>query len=79
MRRLVRHVVGWGFLVLGVAGLALPVLQGWLFLSIGAFLLAPDVPLFARLLNRVESRFPAVRDTLDRLRRVLGREGTSSD
>jgi len=31
----VRPVVGWGFILLGIAGLFLPVLQGILFLAIG--------------------------------------------
>jgi uncharacterized membrane protein YbaN (DUF454 family) len=74
MRHLIRHLAGWGFLALGVAGLFLPVLQGWLFLAIGALLLAPDVPLFARIVCWVEGRHPSVRDALARLRRRLGHD-----
>jgi uncharacterized protein len=59
-------------LLLGVVGLVLPILQGWLFIGIGALLLAPDVPVFARLLSWVEERFPAVRGPLQRVRRRLG-------
>ncbi|MGE5236285.1 MAG: hypothetical protein ACM3O7_08065 [Acidobacteriota bacterium] len=68
MRHVLRHVVGWSFLALGLAGLVLPVLQGWLFIAIGAVLLAPDVPLFARLVCWIETRFPAVRTALARIR-----------
>ncbi|MBZ5590396.1 MAG: hypothetical protein LAO05_17740 [Acidobacteriia bacterium] len=75
IRRVARHVLGWGFLVLGVAGLVLPILQGWLFIAIGALLLSPDVPLFGRLLRWVEEHFPLLRPHLHRARRrVSGSE-----
>ena len=68
----VRHVLGWSLLVLGIAGLVLPVLQGWLFIALAALLLAPDVPLFARLLGWIEGRFPALRHPIQRLRARFG-------
>jgi uncharacterized protein len=67
-----RHVLGWLSLLVGLAGLVLPVLQGWLFIAIGALLLAPDVPIFARLVAWVEQRFPSVRGALRRWRKRLG-------
>jgi len=71
--RVVRHVLGWGLLLLGIAGLVLPVLQGWLFIALAALLLAPDVPIFARLLNWIENRFPALRHPIRRVRARIGR------
>ena len=68
-----RHILGWGALLLGIAGLFLPILQGWLFIGIGALLLAPEVPLFARLVCWVEDRFPRLKEALGRLRARLGR------
>ena len=68
MRGVIRHVAGWGFLLLGLAGLVLPVLQGWLFIAIGALLLAPDVPIFARLICWIEDRFPRLRHVVLRFR-----------
>ncbi len=70
--RVVRHVMGWGMLALGVAGLVLPVLQGWLFIAIGALILARDMPFFARLLDRIERRFPLLRHPIARARAWLG-------
>lgn len=67
-RRAGRLVLGVLFLLLGIAGLALPVLQGVLFLFIGVLLLAPDVPLFRRLLRHLEARFPALARRLRRTR-----------
>jgi hypothetical protein len=72
MRAVIRHVLGWGSLLLGVAGLFLPGLQGLLLIATGAILLAPDVPIFARLVDWIEDRFPALRSGLQRLRERLG-------
>lgn len=57
-KAIVRHVTGILFIVLGVVGLVLPILQGILFLAIGTLLLAPEIPFFHRLFQRVERRFP---------------------
>ena len=80
-RRVLRHAFGWGLLVLGVAGLVLPVLQGWLFIALGALLLAPDMPFFSRLLDRIERRIPALHKPIARMRDRFGlrsrNEGTS--
>ncbi len=48
----VRLAVGSGLVVLGVLGLFLPVLQGVLFLAAGSALLATDVPMVQRWLDR---------------------------
>jgi hypothetical protein len=66
MLRLIRIGVGLVLLILGIAGLVLPLLQGWLFLAAGSLLLAPDVPLCARVLCAVQSRFPRLRGRLER-------------
>ncbi|HEX7006430.1 MAG TPA: hypothetical protein VF274_04785 [Alphaproteobacteria bacterium] len=53
---------GWAFVVLGVLGLFLPVLQGILFLLIGLFLLSAVSPrirlLRQRLRRRARARYP---------------------
>ena len=72
MRGLIRHVFGWGLVTLGVAGIFLPILQGWLFIALGALLLSPDVPFFARLLAWTERRFPGLKPTIHRVRVRLG-------
>jgi len=71
VRRISRHVLGWGSLAVGVAGLVLPVVQGWFLIALGSLLLSPDVPLFARLLSRIERHLPFLRPHLDRARRRL--------
>ena len=51
-------IAGWVFVVLGIAGLFLPILQGILFLMVGLFLLSKKAPWARRLLNRLRSRYP---------------------
>ena len=60
MPRTFRIVLGTILLVLGVAGLALPLLQGLLFIILGVLLLAKDIPLFARIAGWLRSRFPRI-------------------
>jgi len=74
MKVLIRHLFGWGFLAVGLAGLVLPILQGWLFIALGALLLARDVPIFARSVCWAERRFPRLRGLTEEWRRRLGVE-----
>jgi len=53
-----QNILGWLLLILGVAGLFLPVLQGILFIFLGVVILAPNVPFFHRLLQRLKARYP---------------------
>jgi uncharacterized membrane protein YbaN (DUF454 family) len=58
-RRLIL-AAGWGFILLGIAGLFLPVLQGILFLLIGLVLLSGEYVWAHRLLTKLRVRFPRV-------------------
>jgi hypothetical protein len=55
-------------LFLGLAGLVLPVLQGWLFIGMGVIILSQDVVLFERVERSITIRFPRVGQSLRRLR-----------
>jgi len=55
-----RHIVGWPLLILGIFGLALPFLQGILFIVVALTLLAPEIPLFGRAIEALKKRVPAV-------------------
>lgn len=66
MKRVVKLTLGWIFIVLGVAGLVLPFLQGILFLAIGATLLAQESPWAHEQLQKLRRRYPAASATLDR-------------
>ncbi len=56
-KRLLRHVAGWFCIVAGVIMLVTPG-QGLLTLLIGVYLLADEIPLFARIKAWLEQRFP---------------------
>lgn len=58
MQRYLRIALGGMLLLLGVAGLVLPILQGFLLIAAGIMLLARDVPLFARIASQIRERFP---------------------
>ena len=64
-KRIAIYWAGWGFIVLGILGLFLPILQGILFLLIGLSLLSNSSPWAARLLAKVRGRFPKISKTYD--------------
>ena len=70
MKKVYRHVFGWFFVLLGIIGLFLPVLQGILFLFIGALILAPEVPFFRRIIEGLKKRHPHI---FDRAKNLLNR------
>lgn len=60
--------IGWPLMLLGVVGLFVPVLQGLLFIALGAWLLAPHAPAVRRAVVWVRWRYRAWR-----IRRRTGR------
>ena len=60
LKRTLRHFFGWFFIVLGIVGLFLPVLQGILFIIVGVSILTPEIPLFHKVMVRLEARYPEV-------------------
>jgi uncharacterized membrane protein YbaN (DUF454 family) len=57
-KRIVVATIGWLFLLLGIAGLFLPVLQGILFLLVGLVILSKEFRWANTLLTHISSRFP---------------------
>ena len=51
-------LTGWGFILLGIAGLFLPILQGILFLLIGLVILSSEYVWAHSLLAKLHNRFP---------------------
>jgi hypothetical protein len=78
---------GWFFIVVGIVGLFLPILQGVLFILIGLLILSSEYVWAHRLLEKLKQRFPtlaerahvaaqSVRDWLHGcLRRISGSVG----
>ncbi len=72
MRRGLRHWsllgLGWAFVVLGIAGLFLPILQGILFLAVGGAILAGESARARLLLRRLRKRYPAFGNAVEAAR-----------
>ncbi len=60
MKKILVLITGWAFIVIGIIGLFLPVLQGVLCLMIGLIILSTEYHWARRLLERVKTRFPGV-------------------
>jgi uncharacterized protein len=65
IKRVALLVVGWAFILLGIAGLFLPVLQGILFLLIGLFILSSEYVWAHKLLHKLKQRFPSIAQRFD--------------
>jgi uncharacterized membrane protein YbaN (DUF454 family) len=71
LKRLALIGLGWAFIVLGIAGLFLPVLQGILFLCVGLIILSFEYEWARRLLQKVKSTFPVVDRQCIRARQTI--------
>ena len=71
MYRFFRLGLGGLFIILGVLGLFLPVLQGILFLGIGGALIYRDVPFFSRIVGRFRARYPSINRATERVKQTL--------
>jgi len=71
IRRGVTIAFGVLFLLLGVIGGFLPVIQGWIFVLIGLTLLARELPWVRHHLERLKGRFPKQAAHVDRLKQRL--------
>ena len=69
MKRVLILVVGWFFVVLGIIGSFLPVLQGILFLLVGLIILSSEYVWAHRLLARLRDHFPSIAEKVDAAKR----------
>ncbi len=60
LKRWVLLGLGWGFILVGIAGLFLPVIQGILCLLIGLFILSTEYVWAHKLLAKLKARFPRI-------------------
>ena len=58
-------ILGWCFILLGIVGLFLPILQGVLFLLIGLIILSSEYVWAHDLLARLRHRFPKISGTAE--------------
>ena len=67
-RRFLILVAGWFFVVLGVLGIFLPILQGILFLAVGFYLLSLESPWAHRKIEQMRMKYPRLGATFDQAR-----------
>ena len=65
VKRMVVLTAGWFFIVLGVLGLFLPILQGFLFLAIGIYLLSSESRWMHHRIQQLFIRFPRLGSLYD--------------
>jgi uncharacterized membrane protein YbaN (DUF454 family) len=58
-------IIGWLFIVLGMIGLFLPILQGILFIMIGLAILSSRSELVRRFLNHLKERYPHYHERIE--------------
>ena len=66
--RIMRQVIGWSLILLGVLMGFVPMVPGTLLVAIGVVLLAPHVRAFRRISAWMHKRFPNLRGPLRRFR-----------
>jgi uncharacterized membrane protein YbaN (DUF454 family) len=69
LRRALELSLGWGFILLGIAGIFLPILQGILFILVGLLIISRHSPWAAKILGKLKARFPKLAKRLERRRR----------
>lgn len=74
LRRIVVLATGWSFILLGVVGLFLPILQGVLFLLVGLWILSTESAAAAGLLSRLRRRYPKMSETVEAARNIAARK-----
>lgn len=59
-KRILILIIGWIFILVGIAGLFLPVIQGILCIVIGLLILSTEYVWAHRLLQKLKNRFPKI-------------------
>jgi len=65
VKRIVALIIGWVFILFGIVGLFLPVLQGILFILIGLTILSTEYVWAHHLLAKLRQRFPKIAHAAD--------------
>jgi uncharacterized protein len=72
IKRIGLLIIGWLFIVLGILGLFLPILQGILFILIGLAILSTRSEIIKRFLKHLEGRYPRHHERVEIWRKKIG-------
>lgn len=70
-KRITLDTIGWIFIILGLVGLVLPVLQGILFLVIGLYILSIHSEFGKRVVYKLKHFHPKVTPHFDRIEKKI--------
>jgi uncharacterized membrane protein YbaN (DUF454 family) len=65
IKRVLILIAGWSFILLGIVGLFVPVLQGVLFILVGLAILSSEYVWAHHLMTRLRQRFPKLGRSAD--------------
>ncbi len=60
MKKFIRYFLGGFFIIIGIVGLFLPILQGIFFLILGLLILAPESKTVQKILKQLRKKFPTI-------------------
>jgi uncharacterized membrane protein YbaN (DUF454 family) len=73
LKRIAVLTIGWAFILLGIVGLFLPILQGILFILIGLLILSTEYVWAHNLLEKLKRRFPRIAAKMNRAKEKAAR------
>lgn len=76
MNSTLRIALGTGLTLLGIIGLLLPIMPGLIFLAPGLFFLSEDSTLVRKMMKKLESRFPAFRRAVEKVKKYRRRKSS---
>lgn len=79
MKKIGRIAAGIGLILIGIVGLILPVMPGWVFIIPGLVILADHSPRIRRLLDWVKAKFEDARTATGRTRPAPAPSATMED
>ena len=71
-KKIILLTLGWLFVLLGIAGLFLPLLQGILFIFIGLIVLSKESKTAKDILHQLKEKHPGPFEAVTKLRQRLG-------
>jgi uncharacterized membrane protein YbaN (DUF454 family) len=65
VKKILLIIVGTLSILLGIAGLILPIIQGWFFLGIGIVLLSISIPVLGDFRRKHTARWPKIHQKIE--------------
>jgi uncharacterized membrane protein YbaN (DUF454 family) len=79
LKKVLRIAAGVGLVLIGIVGLILPVMPGWVFIIPGLVILADHSPRIRRLLEWAKAKFEDARSASGRTRSAPASSATMED